>query len=254
MWFDSHCHLHLVAEDAEVDEVINSARAQGVGGMLTVGIDVPSSRASVSLAERFGLWAAVGLHPNSADDFSPEVEGALDELLTRERVVAVGESGLDFYRAGASALNQRRAFSSHVSLAKSHGAALVIHTRESLAEALDQLALEGPPQRVVFHCWSGGAAELERALELGAFISFAGNVSFKNAGDLRAVGKLVPAERLLIETDSPFLAPSPKRGRPNRPEYLPLVGEALAAARGEDVESLMTATEKNAHRLLGVGA
>lgn len=253
MWFDSHCHLHLVAEDADADEVIHSARAQGVDGMMTVGIDVPSSRACAALAERFGLWAAAGLHPNSADDFSKKVEAALDELLTCERVVAVGESGLDFYRAGASPANQRRAFSAHAALAKSHDVALVVHTRNSLAEALDQLVREGPPERVVFHCWSGGRAELERALDLGAFVSFAGNVSFKNADELRAVAELVPGERLLIETDSPFLAPTPKRGRPNRPEYLPLVGRALAAARGEDVDELMATTQQNAHRLLGLG-
>jgi TatD DNase family protein len=254
MWFDSHCHLHLVAEDSDVDEVIASARGRSVEAMVTVGIDVASSRTSVGLAERFDLWAAVGLHPNSADDFSPEVEEELDELAGGDRVVAVGESGLDFYRSEASVDNQRRAFSAHVALAKSHDAALVVHTRDSLKEALDQLTLEEPPARFVFHCWSGGPAELERAVDLGAFVSFAGNVSFKNAQELRDVSRLVPGDRLLIETDSPFLAPTPQRGRPNRPEYLPLVGEALAAARGEDTAGLMATTEQNARRLFGLEA
>lgn len=254
MWFDSHCHLHLVAEETDVDEVVRSARAEGVEEMLTVGIDVPSSRASAALAERFGLWAAAGLHPNSADAFSAEVEVALDEMMNDERVVAVGESGLDFFRSDATPANQRRAFSAHVALAKSRDAALVIHTRDSLSEALDQLEAEGPPERLVFHCWSGGRTELERALALGAFVSFAGNVSFKSAGELRAVGELVPQKRLLVETDSPFLAPTPRRGKPNRPQYLPLVGEALAAARGEDPADLMAVTRRNARRLLALGA
>ncbi len=254
MWFDSHCHLHLIAEDADVEEVIGSARGQSVMDMLTVGVDLPSSRASLALADRFELWAAVGLHPNTADDFSPDVEAALDELLAAERAVAVGESGLDFYRTSAAPDNQRRAFSAHVALAKAHDVALVVHTRDSVDDALEQLAAEGPPERFVFHCWSGGPDQLRRALRLGAFISFAGNVSFKNAEELRAVSRLVPVDRLLIETDAPFLAPVPRRGRPNRPQYLPLVGNALAAARGEDAAVLMATTERNARRLLGLRA
>ena len=220
--------------------------------MVTVGIDVASSRRVVDIADGEVVWAAVGIHPNSATEADERSLAAIEELLSDPRVVAVGESGLDFYRDHAPHDRQRFAFTAHLRLAKEHGVALVIHTRASVTAALDLLEEQGPPDRFVFHCWSGDGAELTRALGLGAYVSFAGNVTFKNAPDLRERAAEVPAERLLIETDAPFLAPVPNRGRPNEPAWVALVGEAVAAARGEDAARVARTTEANARTLFAL--
>jgi TatD DNase family protein len=251
VWFDSHCHLHL-CESARPDQIVEAADAAGVDAMLTVGIDVSSSRKAVALASDRRVFAAVGLHPNAAEDWSDEVETALRELLRGDRVVGVGESGLDFYRDSASPDAQRRAFCRHIALTKEMNKALVIHTRESLDAALDVLEEEGPPDRFVFHCWSGHREQLERALDLGAHVSFAGNVSFKSAQNLRDAAAAVPEERLMLETDSPYLTPVPLRGRPNEPSHVSLVGEAVAAARGVDVGTVARVTTSNARRFFAL--
>jgi TatD DNase family protein len=163
VWFDSHCHLHL-CESARPDQIVEAASAAGVDAMLTVGIDVSSSREAVALASDQRVFAAVGLHPNAAEEWNDEVELTLRELLARDRVVAVGESGLDFYRDSASADAQQRAFTRHIVLAKEMAKALVIHTRDSLDAALDVLEKEGPPERFVFHCWSGERRQLTRSV------------------------------------------------------------------------------------------
>lgn len=251
MWFDSHCHLHL-CETARPDQIVEAATAAGVTEMLTVGIDVSSSRRSVELARDPRVHAAVGLHPNSADEWTDEVATVTEELAEAPEVVAIGETGLDFYRDYAEPDNQRRAFRDHIALAKRFEKALVIHTRDSLDTALDLLAEEGPPTRFVFHCWSGDEMQLARAVELGSHVSFAGNVSFKNAQKLRVAAKAVPSERLLVETDAPYLTPEPHRGRPNEPGHVALVGEAVARARGEDPGSLARVTTTNARRFFGL--
>jgi TatD DNase family protein len=166
--------------------------------------------------------------------------------------VAVGETGLDFYRNACPEELQLEAFTAHIRLAKAHDLALVIHTRASAGRALDLLENFGAPDRLVFHCWSGDATELTRALSLGAFISFAGNISFPSAEPLREAAASVPEERILVETDSPFLTPVPHRGKPNRPALLPLVGAALAQARGIETEDLADLTSANARRLFGL--
>lgn len=246
MWFDSHCHLHLCEENGSLDDVVGRAQAAGVAQMLTVGIDVESSRRSIEIAERYGLKAAVGLHPNSATEWNPAVESELRQLLSEEVVAAVGESGLDFYRDYAPAEAQREAFVAHIGFAKAFDKALVIHTRDSLDQALDVLEEVGPPERFVFHCWSGDVLRLQRAVELGARISFAGNVSFKNAADLREAAAAVPDDRLLVETDSPYLSPEPHRGKPNEPRQVSFVGVAVAGARGVPVRDLAELTGSNA--------
>ena len=246
MWFDSHCHLHLCEENGSLDEVVGRAQAAGVAQMLTVGIDVPSSRRSIEIAATYGLKAAVGLHPNSATEWNTSVESELRDLLSDDVVAAVGESGLDFYRDYAPADAQRDAFAAHIELAKEFDKALVIHTRDSLDQALDVLTEVGPPERFVFHCWSGDLGRLKRAVNLGARISFAGNVSFKNAGDLREAAAAVPDDRLLVETDSPYLSPEPHRGKPNEPRQVSFVGVAVAAARGVPVRDLAELTGSNA--------
>ena len=250
MWFDSHCHLHLCEESGPLDEVVGRAHAAGVLEMLTVGIDIESSRRSVELAQRYGCRAAVGVHPNSSLSWDDSTEKELEELLSNDVVAAVGESGLDFYRDYSPPEVQRIAFSAHIGLAKEHRKALVIHTRDSMDEALEVLAAEGPPDRFIFHCWSGDERQLKAALDLGAYISFAGNVSFKNAENLRSAAVAVPVDRLLVETDSPFLSPEPHRGKPNEPRQVNFVGVAVAKVRGTSVHALSEQTTQNAREVL----
>ncbi len=249
MWFDSHCHLHLCERNGSLADVIERAKRAGVQEMLTLGTDLESSERALEIAREPGVYAAVGVHPNSSTSWDIRTAAAVEELLTDERVAAVGETGLDFYRDAAPPEVQRKVFLAHIELAKKHDKALVIHTRESVESAIDALNESGSPERTVFHCWSGDEAQLERALALGAYISFAGNVSFASAENLRDAARLVPQDRLLVETDSPFLSPVPHRGRPNEPRHLSFVGVAVAGARSTSVHLLAETTTQNARRL-----
>jgi TatD DNase family protein len=231
---------------------VERARQAGVEGLVAIGIDVASSAESRSLAEDHGVWASAGVHPNSALEWDDAAASAIDELLADERVVAVGETGLDFYRDSAPPDRQRAAFADHIALAKKHDKCLVIHTRDSAEDALDMLERDGPPARLIFHCWGAGEVELDRALVLVAYVSFAGNVTFKNAPELRAAAARVPDDRLLVETDSPFLAPVPHRGRPNLPEHVPLTGAVLATERATRPDDLARLTTANARRAFGL--
>lgn len=246
MWFDSHCHLHICEEERQVQEVLDEARAAGVEGMVTVGIDESSNRRSFDLASTDGVWAAVGIHPNSSSGWDGSAIADLTTLASDARVVAVGESGLDFYRDYVPRDAQIAAFESHIALAKEVDKALIIHTRDSLDETLDVLERAGPPRNPIFHCWSGTASHLERALGLGAFVSFAGNVSFRSAEELRAIVPSVPSDRLLIETDSPYLTPVPHRGRPNSPARVVHVGAAVADVLERSVDEVAEQTTRNA--------
>ncbi len=254
MWFDSHCHLHLCEEDDSLDEVVARARTSGVTEMVAVGIEVGSSERVLAIArEHDGVYASAGVHPNDAGTWNDEAKQRVDGLLDHEKVVAVGESGLDFYRDHTPHDVQRTVFRDHIALAKDHGKALIIHTRDSTSAAIEELEVAGPPERFVFHCWSGDETELGRVLALGGHVSFAGNVSFKSAANLREVARLVPGDRLLVETDSPFLAPVPRRDRPNEPAFVAFVGRAVAEARNEASSALAARTSSNARRLFGLG-
>jgi TatD DNase family protein len=252
MWFDSHCHLHICEEDRPVDDVIAEAFAAGVTQMLTVGFDDASNPRAVELAQRDGIYASVGLHPNSATGWTDASAEMFERFLTQPEVVAVGESGLDHYRDWAPKDDQERAFRAHIALAKHYDKALVIHTRESLPATLDVLEDEGAPERFVLHCWSGTPDDLMRASALGAYVSFAGNVSFKSAQDLRDIVPLVPRDRLLIETDSPYLTPVPHRGKPNSPAKVVHVGETLATVLAIETEEIASLTTANAQRFFAL--
>jgi TatD DNase family protein len=253
MWFDSHCHLHLCEEKASLEELLDRARSKGVEQMVAIGIEIDSSDRAFAIArENAGVYASAGVHPNDATTWNERTREHVETLLGREEVVAVGETGLDFYRDNTPHDQQRAAFRDHIELAKRHHKPLVIHTRESIGAAIEELEEAGPPDNLIFHCWSGDSGELERALALGAHVSFAGNLSFKSAENLRAVAREVPGDRLLVETDSPFLAPVPHRGKPNEPAYVASVGRAVADARGEDVAELARATTANARRIFGL--
>jgi TatD DNase family protein len=219
--------------------------------MVVIGIDEGTSRAAQGLARGHDLYFSAGLHPNQADEWD-ETANAVEELVADPRCVAVGETGIDFYRMGAPREVQEDVFARHVELAKAHDKALVIHTRDSLEAALEMLERIGPPERLVFHCWSGEPDDVGRALDTGAYISFAGNVSFPNAVSLRESAKLVPPERLLVETDSPYISPAPRRGRSNEPGNVVLVGAAVGEARDQRVEEVAATTTANANRLFGI--
>ena len=262
-------HLHVVVAPfhealVEVDEALCHLRGRAVvavrlehGGLngfrLGNGLrDVPVEgnlvALSVEIAEERGVYAAVGIHPNSADGWSEETAREIETLGGDERTVAIGETGIDLYWDRVPLDVQKRAFVAHIELAKRLDKTLVIHTRESMNVALDVLSGEGPPDRVIFHCWSGDEEQLKSALDLGAFISFAGNTSFKSADDLRSSASLVPGPQLLVETDSPFLTPVPHRGKPNEPRHVPFVGTAVADARQTTVPEISDLTTSNARR------
>jgi TatD DNase family protein len=217
--------------------------------MVTIGIDVTSSMRSCDIATDHGLYFSAGVHPNSADEWNRDAAALIEDLLSHPNAVAVGETGLDFYRDSCPEDVQRAAFRDHIAIARAADLALVIHTRDSVAAALDELTHAGSPWRCVFHCWSGSGEDLKRAIEMGAYVSFAGNVSFKSAESLRSLVPLVPLDRLLVETDSPFLAPVPHRGNANEPALVVDVGRALAVAAGMDPDELAAATSANARAL-----
>ena len=250
-WFDSHCHLYEPADDQGVAGRVERARSADVGGILVVGVDAASSRAAVKLAEAWrGIWAGAAVHPSETRGWDESWLDEIEALLEHPRVRAVGETGLDFYWDRSFVEQQLHAFQAHIALAKRHGSALVIHTRDSMDAALEILEGQEPPERLVFHCWSGDDAQLARAVALGAYVSFAGNVSFKTAERLRALARLTPGDRLLVETDSPYLAPVPHRGKPNEPANVRFVGAAVAEARGVTLEEIAETTTRNALDLL----
>jgi TatD DNase family protein len=256
-WFDSHCHVQEeyvggrgsgspdeVArpdETAEVEAVLARAAEAGVDRLICVGTAAATSEQALGVARetvrRGGVlraWATVGLHPHEASHGVDEVAALLARAVAEDdgAVVAVGECGLDYYYEHSPQAAQRAAFAAQVALAHMHGLALVIHARDAWDDLFDVLDAEGVPERTVLHCFTGGPDEVDRCLRAGMYVSFSGIVTFKNAADVRAAAARCPLDRLLVETDSPFLAPVPHRGRTNEPSYLPLVGEAIAAVKG----------------------
>jgi len=246
-WTDNHCHLKPGEAAAQA---VADARDAGVERLVVVGTDVASSRASVEVARAHdGVWATAGVHPHDAD----QGLGGLDELLAEAEAVAVGECGLDYHYDHSPRPTQREVFAAQIALAHERGLPLVLHSREAWVDTFDILDREGVPERTVFHCFTGGPAEAERALERGAHLSFSGIVTFKSADDLRAAAARCTLDRLLVETDSPYLTPEPHRGRPNRPALVPLVGAAVAVAKDLDVAEVAVASWRNAERFYALG-
>jgi len=241
-WIDDHCHLPEDPEQAAV--VIAEAAETHVERLVTVGCDVGQSRAYQSLAAAHPgvVWATAGVHPHDAKHGLDGLEALLDE----PGVVAVGECGLDYHYDHSPREVQREVFAAQIQMAHAHDLTLVIHTREAWDDTLAILRAEGVPERTVFHCFNGAPAEARRCLDLGGHLSFSGIVSFPSADDERAAAALCPKDRLLVETDSPYLAPVPHRGKRNQPAWVALVGAAVAAARDEPVEAVAEATWLNA--------
>lgn len=247
-YVDTHCHLDH-HDRLSPAEQISRAREAGVTTLITVGTDMASSTQAVRTAKRHdGVWAAVGVHPNDAMEATPHVLDVIDRLAGEKDVVAVGETGLDYYRDWATPAQQEQAFRAQIELAKAHGKALVIHCRDAWKDCLEQLEDQGPPERVVMHCFSGDLEVTRHCVEAGWYLSFAGNVTFANAQDLRDVAAAAPLELLLTETDSPFLTPHPHRGKPNDPSYVPYVLRALAEAQQRPIDQVEAAVMANAQR------
>jgi TatD DNase family protein len=266
-WFDSHCHVQeeFLTDPASGGEaaggpaggaagfraLMGRAAQQGIDRLVCIGTGPTTSEQAVAVARASTLasstpraWASIGLHPHDA---SQGVNPVAD-LLARElgvgdgAVVAVGECGLDYYYEHSPRPAQREAFAAQIALAHQHDLALVIHARDAWADLFDILEAEGVPTRTVLHCFTGGPDEVDRCLDAGMVVSFSGIVTFKNADDVRAAAARCPLDRLLVETDSPFLAPVPHRGRSNEPAYLPLVGQAIASVKQCTVDEIMERT------------
>lgn len=246
---DSHTHLHLCEPpDAEL---VAAAERAGVTRMLTVGTDGASCRAALASAEAFPqVYAAIGRHPGEAHGFDEADLAELRALASHERCVAIGETGLDFYREGAPRVDQERAFRAQIALARETGLPLVIHTRAADRDTLDVLAEEADGIGVIMHCFSM-PDRLHECLERGYAISFAGNVTYPSARDLAEAARAVPAERLLLETDAPYLTPQAVRRERNQPAYVVHTARFVAELRGVSPAELSATVERNAARLFG---
>jgi TatD DNase family protein len=246
---DSHTHLHLCEQPAS--ELVAQAVAAGVTRMLTVGTDGASCRLALAAAEAYPqVFAAIGRHPNESHGFDEADLAELRALAAHERCVAIGESGLDFYRQGASRADQQRAFAGQIALARETGKPLVIHCRAAEQQVLDQLAAEAAGVRVVLHCFSM-PDRLDQCLQRGYAISFAGNVTYKSAAELAQAAKLVPDESLLVETDAPYLTPQAMRKHRNRPAFVVHTAQFIAELRGVSLEHIGAVVQANAARLFG---
>jgi TatD DNase family protein len=247
-WVDSHCHLQLDGGD----EHVVRARAAGVEWMVCVGTDLETSQAALAFADRHpDVYAAVGLHPHDASKLGAEWS-LLEPLAVSDGCLAIGECGFDLFYEYSPRDEQETAFRFQVRLAHDTGKPLVIHSRDAWAHTFRVLDDEGVPDRTIFHCFTGGPDEARMALERGCYLSFSGIVSFKNAEGLRDAARITPADRILLETDSPFLTPEPFRGKPNEPALVVAVGAALARARGVEPEEIAELTRVNAARVFGV--
>jgi TatD DNase family protein len=254
--FDSHCHLDMI--DSPVAVVLAEAAAVGITRVVQVGCDLPSSAWSVACAEAFPqVHATVAIHPNETANVAAAGGGAqaalaeIARLAALPHVRAVGETGLDYYRDSAPPELQQEMFRAHIQIAKQTGKALVIHDRDAHDDVLAILASEGPPEQVIFHCYSGDAAMAKVCAEAGYLLSFAGTVTFGSADQLREAAAMIPAELILVETDAPFLSPAPNRGRSNAPAQVAHTTRAVAAVRQVDVAELCEVIWANGERVFG---
>lgn len=262
--FDSHTHLDITIQEAgipggdtgdPVEALIAAAAKAGVDRLVQVGVDVASSRWSADLAARHeSVLAAVALHPNEAPRLSDLDDSlrAIEAMAAEPRVRGIGETGMDTFRTGEDGrAAQEASFRAHIAIAKRHAKALIIHDREAHAEVLRVLDSEGAPETVILHCFSGDAEFAAECVRRGYYLSFAGTITFANAGPLREAAALTPLEQIMVETDAPYLTPTPYRGRPNASYLIPVTVRALAATRGTDPDTLGAAISANGERAFG---
>jgi TatD DNase family protein len=246
-WTDSHCH---VAYDGVGLDAVARAAAAGVTRVVSIGTSAEASADAIEAAvagraRGLAMWATVGLHPHEATAGL----GSLEALLSSPVVVGVGECGLDYYYEHSPREAQMAMFAAQVDLARDRDLALVVHTRDAWDDTFAVLDDAGMPPRTVIHCFSGGPREAAACLERGAYLSFSGIVTFKNAEDVRAAARLCPLDRLMVETDAPYLAPVPHRGKPNEPAWVAVVGNFVASVRGEDAAAVAEATWRNTEKV-----
>ena len=252
MLIDSHCHLDFPDFADDLDGVVARARAAGVGGMVTISTHLDKALALGAIAERFsGVWYTVGVHPHEAESHAAVTPKSLLALTAAPKVVGVGETGLDFYYEHSPREAQERLFRAHIAAARETGLPVIVHTRDADERTIEVLCDEmgrGPFTGLI-HCFSTGRELAEKALELGFYISIAGIVTFRNAKALREIVADLPLDRMLVETDSPYLAPMPNRGKRNEPSFLPHTAEQIATLKGVSTDEVAAATTDNFFRL-----
>lgn len=242
-WVDTHCHIYDEKIAGGAEGALSAARGAGVRKLIVIGTDANTTQQAIALASaNDDVWATVGLHPHDAKDGFDALVG----FLSAPRVVAIGECGLDYYYEHSDRQAQREMFVRQISIANELELPLVIHTRDAWEETFEILDLVGVPQRTIFHCFTGGTNEATECLTRGAYLSFSGIVTFKTADNVREAAKICPIDRMLVETDAPYLAPIPHRGKPNHPALVSRVGEFIADLRGESIVHIAQHTTSNA--------
>lgn len=247
MWFDSHGHLNDERFDDDRDTLIAQLPALGVGGMVVVGYDPDEKRCALSVAKKAPwLYAALGVHPHEARQWSEQTEAELKRLCRDDKVVALGEIGLDYHYDFSTPDVQKRVFARQMALARDLDLPVIVHMREATADTMQIIREAGDIPGGVMHCFSGSAETARELLDRGWYISFAGTLTFANAQRLRAVAQQIPLERMLVETDCPYLAPVPMRGKRNQPDFVRFTGQMAAECKGVDVDTLAAQTMQNA--------
>ncbi len=249
---DTHCHIDLPAFDADRRDVIDRARRAGVVGMIVIGFEPERWGPAIALSrEEPGIKVALGLHPTEAERYDDALERALRDLAREVQPCAIGEIGLDYHWETASPAAQRRAFERQIALAREFGLPFIVHQRDAADDALEVLRATDPPHRGVMHCFTEDLGYAKRFLELGMTIGLGGAVTFRKARGLHEVARRVPLDRIVLETDAPYMTPSPHRGERNEPAYVRLVAEHVAELRETTVDVVAAATTRNAERLFG---
>lgn len=248
---ETHTHLDLIKRNAE--EVVKDAAEKKVTKMVTVGIDLESSKIALEFTSLFeGVYAAIGFHPNESKLMDVLGWEELEKLAHNKKVVAIGETGLDYYRRRSTIRQQMEAFKKHLNLARKLDLPLIVHDREAHRDIMKILKEGAQGLKVVVHCFSGDMDMARKCLEEGYYIGIGGVVTFKNAKTLQLIAKEIPLKNILLETDSPFLAPHPFRGKPNEPKYIPLIAEKIAEIKGISLEKVADVTSCNAQEFFGI--
>lgn len=252
MLIDTHCHLDFPEFRRDRDKLIQQAKEEGIDYIINIGSSLKGSEQSVELAHKYeNIYASVGIHPHQADRFNKKEETAIRALAKEKKVVAIGESGLDYYRNYSKAENQRFLFESLLAMAKDYNLPLVIHTRQAQADTLEILK-QALPLEAVVHCFCGDEDFLRQCLGLGFYISFTCNITYKKAGNLRRLVELAPLDKILLETDAPFLPPEGLRGRRNEPAYLKYLAKEIAEIKQADLATIAEVTTNNAKKFFKI--
>ena len=252
MLFDTHAHLLDERFDGEREEIITALCENGVGAYCEIGYDIKSSIGAVDLAKKYDyVYAAVGVHPHDTDSLKDSDMDTLRNLCKEEKVVALGEIGLDYYYDNSKRENQRLWFDRQLSLSEEINIPITVHTRDAMADTIDILKCH-KNARGIIHCYSGSKESAKILLDMGFYISFAGPLTFKNANTALEVAKYVPTDRILTETDSPYLSPVPYRGKRNESAYIPHIAEKLSQQTGTSIEEIAATTTENASKLFGI--